>query len=248
MASATNKSIELIPAIDIIDGHVVRLTKGDYNASKSYSSEPLEMAKRFEDYGFRRLHLVDLDGARSRHIVNHAVLEKIAGNTKLEIDFGGGIKAEDDLRIAFESGAHMVTVGSLSATAPDTFLGWTEKYGAERFIIGADVDNEMIKINGWKEEGGISLLPFLQRFYDRGLRKVLCTDIAQDGTLKGPAIGLYKKIMQHFPDCQLIASGGVGSEADIEALHEAGIPAVVFGKAIYEGKVSLEVLSKRYLQ
>lgn len=244
----TQQRIELIPAIDIIGGRLVRLTKGDYDSEKIYSEHPLEMAKQFEDYGFRRLHLVDLDGAKSRHIVNSRVLENIATHTSLIIDFGGGIKTEEDLHEAFNAGAAMVTVGSLSATAPDTFLAWTEKYGAERFILGADVDNEEIKINGWKEGNDIKLFPFLENFHTHGLRNVLCTDIAQDGTLKGPAVDLYKKIMQHFPNCHLIASGGVGSEADIAALETAGIPAVVFGKAIYEGRIDLRELSRKYLQ
>lgn len=244
----TQERIELIPAIDIIGGRLVRLTKGDYGSEKIYNEHPLEVAKQFEDYGFRRLHLVDLDGAKSRHIVNSSVLEDIATHTRLTIDFGGGIKTEEDLREAFDAGAAMVTVGSLSATDPDTFLSWTDKYGADRFIIGADVDNEEIRINGWKEGNGVRLFPFLERYHSHGLRHVLCTDIAHDGTLQGPAISLYQKIMARFPDCHLIASGGVGSEADIAALENAHIPAVVFGKAIYEGRIDLRLLSRKYLQ
>ncbi len=240
-------SIELIPAIDVISGRIVRLTHGDYATEKAYGDDPLDIAKRFADLGFRRLHLVDLDGARSQHVVNWRVLERIASHTSLAIDFGGGMKSEADLRAAFENGAGWVTVGSLAATAPDTLRAWADKYGAHRFIIGADVSGDEIKINGWTQGGGTRLLPFLKSYYDNGLKHFLCTDIGRDGTLEGPNVALYRDVMAQLPESRLIASGGVGSEADIAALQAAGIPAVVFGKAIYEGRLSLEALARKYL-
>ncbi len=234
--------IELIPAIDIIDGQCVRLTKGDYAQKTVYSSSPAEVARDFEKIGFQRLHVVDLDGAKSRHIVNDKVLRQITEQTALKVDFGGGIKTDDDLRIAFENGASMVTVGSIAITEPERFLAWAEQYGAERLILGADVRNGKISINGWKEDSSEDLLPFLRRFVDAGIRNVLCTEISKDGTLQGPAIELYQEIMAEYPQLHLIASGGVSSIDDIKALDAAGIPAVVFGKAIYEGKINLKEL------
>ena len=234
--------IELIPAIDIIDGQCVRLTKGDYAQKTVYSSSPAEVARDFEKIGFQRLHVVDLDGAKSRHIVNDKVLRQITEKTALKVDFGGGIKTDDDLRIAFENGAAMVTVGSIAITEPERFLTWAEQYGAERLILGADVRNGKISINGWKEDSSEDLLPFLRRFVNAGIRNVLCTEISKDGTLQGPAIDLYKEIMAEYPQLHLIASGGVSSIDDIKALDAAGIPAVVFGKAIYEGKINLNEL------
>jgi phosphoribosylformimino-5-aminoimidazole carboxamide ribotide isomerase len=234
--------IELIPAIDIIDGQCVRLTKGDYAQKTVYSSSPAEVARDFEKIGFQRLHVVDLDGAKSRHIVNDKVLRQITEKTALKVDFGGGIKTDDDLRIAFENGAAMVTVGSIAITEPERFLTWAEQYGAERLILGADVRNGKISINGWKEDSSEDLLPFLRRFVNAGIRNVLCTEISKDGTLQGPAIDLYKEIMAEYPQLHLIASGGVSSIDDIKALDAAGIPAVVFGKAIYEGKINLKEL------
>ena len=209
--------IELIPAIDIINGQCVRLTKGDYDQKTVYG-EPLEMAQEFERIGFRRLHMVDLDGAKSKHIVNGSVLRRVSTDTQLVIDFGGGIKTDADLEEAFRCGAQMVTVGSIAVTQPELFMGWLEKYGPERMILGADVRNGKISINGWKE------------------------DISKDGTLAGPAIELYSKVMEAYPQLHLIASGGVSSIDDIKALDQARIPAVVFGKAIYEGKINLEEL------
>jgi phosphoribosylformimino-5-aminoimidazole carboxamide ribotide isomerase len=234
--------IELIPAIDIIDGQCVRLTKGDYARKTVYSSSPADVARDFETIGFQRLHVVDLDGAKSRHIVNDKVLRQITEQTALKVDFGGGIKTDDDIRIAFENGASMVTVGSIAITEPERFLAWAEQYGAERLILGADVRNGKISINGWKEDSTEDLLPFLRRFVDAGIRNVLCTEISKDGTLQGPAIELYKDIMAEYPQLHLIASGGVSSIEDIQALDAAGIPAVVFGKAIYEGKINLKEL------
>ena len=230
--------IELIPAIDIINGQCVRLTKGDYDQKTVYG-EPLDMALEFERIGFKRLHVVDLDGAKSKHIVNENVLKAITSATSLTVDFGGGIKTDEDIEKAFAAGAAMVTVGSVAVTNPDLFMGWLEKFGAERMILGADVRHGKISINGWKEDSGEDLLPFLQKYVDAGVRNVLCTEISKDGTLAGPAVELYKDIMDAYPQLHLIASGGVSSKEDIEGLDAAGIPAVVFGKAIYEGRIDL---------
>jgi phosphoribosylformimino-5-aminoimidazole carboxamide ribotide isomerase len=234
--------IELIPAIDIIEGQCVRLTKGDYNQKTVYRNSPVEVAKEFEAYGFKRLHVVDLDGAKSRHIVNNAVLKAITTETSLSVDFGGGIKTDEDIEKAFDAGASMVTIGSIAVTQPDLFLGWLEKYGAERMILGADVRKGKISINGWKEDSSEDLLPFLRKYVDAGVRNVLCTEISKDGTLQGPAIELYQRVMSVYPELHLIASGGVSSMDDIRALDAAGIPAVVFGKAIYEGRINLKEL------
>ena len=199
--------IELIPAIDIIEGQCVRLTKGDYDQKTVYGN-PLEMAQEFERIGFRRLHMVDLDGAKSKHIVNDEVLNRITKATNLIVDFGGGIKTDEDIRKAFDNGASMVTVGSIAVTQPELFLSWVEQYGAERLILGADVRNGKISINGWKEDSTEDLLPFLRRYIDAGVRNVLCTEISKDGTLQGPAIELYQRVMKEYPELHLIASGG----------------------------------------
>ena len=233
--------IELIPAIDIINGQCVRLTKGDYDQKTVYG-EPLQMAQEFERIGFSRLHVVDLDGAKSKHIVNGPVLQGIAAETRLVIDFGGGIKTDEDIEEAFRCGASMVTVGSIAVTEPDRFMRWLEKYGADRLILGADVRNGKISINGWKEDSTEDLLPFLKKYIDAGVKNVLCTEISKDGTLAGPAIPLYKDVMTAYPDLHLIASGGVSCIDDVKALDAAGIPAVVFGKAIYEGRIDLHEL------
>ena len=234
--------IELIPAIDIIDGQCVRLTKGDYDQKTVYRDSPAEVAKEFEQKGFKRLHVVDLDGAKSKHIVNDKVLHRITTETNLTVDFGGGIKTDEDIEKAFSAGAAMVTVGSIAVTQPELFIGWLEKYGADRMILGADVRNGKISINGWKEDSAEDLLPFLRKYIDAGVKTVLCTEISKDGTLQGPAIELYKEVMAAYPTLHLIASGGVSSIDDIKALDRAGIPAVVFGKAIYEGKINLNEL------
>ena len=236
--------IELIPAIDIIDGKCVRLSQGDYNTQKAYNESPLEVAKEFEANGIRRLHVVDLDGAKSSHIVNYKVLDQLAGHTSLTIDFGGGIKTDEDLTIAFEYGAQMVTLGSIAVKNPDLFKSWLHKFGAEKIILGADVKDNRITVNGWKEESQQELLPFLDGYTQEGIRKVLCTDISRDGMLQGPSIDLYKEIMAQFPDMHLIASGGVSGLDDIIRLDEAGIPAVVFGKALYEGRITLNDLKR----
>ena len=200
------------------------------------------MALEFEHIGYQRLHVVDLDGAKSKHIVNDDVLKAITSETSLTVDFGGGIKTDEDLEKAFAAGASMVTVGSIAVTKPDLFMGWLEKYGAERMILGADVRHGKISINGWKEDSTEDLLPFLRKYIDAGVRNVLCTEISKDGTLSGPAIDLYKEMIDAYPELHLIASGGVSSIDDIKALDAAGIPAVVFGKAIYEGKINLDEL------
>lgn len=232
-------SIELIPAIDLIDGKCVRLTKGDYAQKKVYNEDPVAVARHFEALGFTRLHVVDLDGAKSKHIVNDGVLRAITDATNLTVDFGGGIKTEEDIEKAFAAGASMVTVGSIAVTEPNLFLRWLDHYGAHRMILGADVRNGKISINGWKEDSSEDLLPFLKKYVDHGVRNVLCTEISKDGTLQGPATLLYKEIMDAYPQLHLIASGGVSSNADIEALQREGIPAVVFGKAFYEGKIDV---------
>ena len=234
--------IELIPAIDIIGGQCVRLTKGDYDQKTVYRDSPAEVAKEFEEIGFKRLHVVDLDGAKSQHIVNEQVLKAITNKTHLTVDFGGGIKTDEDIEKAFAAGASMVTIGSIAVTNPDLFMGWLEKYGAERIILGADVRHGKISINGWKEDSSEDLLPFLKKYVDAGVSNVLCTEISKDGTLAGPAIELYQSMMAAYPELHLIASGGVSSIEDIHALDAAGIPAVVFGKAIYEGKINLNEL------
>lgn len=234
--------IELIPAIDLIDGKCVRLTKGDYNQKKIYNENPVEIAKGFEEMGFQRLHVVDLDGARSKHIVNVDVLRAITTETHLTVDFGGGIKSEDDIEKAFSNGASMVTIGSIAVTQPELFLKWLDQYGADKLILGADVKNGMISINGWKEDSAEQLLPFLKKYIDHGVKNVLCTEISKDGTLEGPALSLYREIMAAYPQLHLIASGGVSSNEDIIALEQAGIPAVVFGKAFYEGRINIPEL------
>lgn len=231
--------IELIPAIDLIDGKCVRLTKGDYDQKKVYNEDPVAQAKEFEKMGFKRLHMVDLDGAKSHHIVNDKVLRAVTEATSLIVDFGGGIKTEEDIEKAFDAGAAMVTVGSVAVTNPKLFLGWLEKYGADKIILGADVRNGKISINGWKEDSDESLTDFLRTYVDHGIRNVLCTEISKDGTLAGPAIELYKDIMKAYPDMHLIASGGVSSTEDILQLDKDNIPAVVFGKAYYEGRIDV---------
>jgi len=233
--------IELIPAIDIIEGKCVRLTQGDYATKKIYNENPLEVAQMFEDHGIRRLHVVDLDGARQGRIINYRTLEKLAVRTDLIIDFGGGLKQESDLEIAFESGAHMVTGGSIAVKDPETFESWIKKYGPKKIILGADAKNGQIAISGWEESTSIQLIPFIQEYHKKGISKVICTDISRDGMLQGPAVDLYKEIHQ-AAEVYIIASGGVSSIEDIERLEEAKIPAVIFGKAIYEGKIQLKDL------
>ena len=238
--------IELIPAIDIIDGKCVRLSQGDYDTKKIYNENPLEVAKEFEANGIQRLHVVDLDGAKSSHVVNYKALDAIAGHTSLTIDFGGGIKTDEDLVIAFENGAHMVTLGSVAVKKPELFKKWLHQYGAEKIILGADVKDNRISVSGWMEEGPQELMPFLTNYTQEGVSKVLCTDISRDGMLQGPSIELYKQVMQRFPTMHLIASGGVSGVDDIIRLDDAGIPAVVFGKALYEGRITMKDI-KRFM-
>lgn len=236
--------IEIIPAIDLIDGKCVRLSQGDYSRKIVYNEQPLEVAKMFADAGIRRLHLVDLDGAKANHIVNHKVLQTIATKTSLTIDFGGGLKSDDDLRIAFECGASMITGGSIAVKNPAIFTSWIEKFGADKIILGADVKDEKIAVGGWLETTSIELMPFINNYIVKGINKVICTDISKDGMLQGPAIELYKKILSEYPDLYLIASGGVSSVRDIEILMENKVPAVITGKAIYEGKIKLTEMKR----
>ena len=235
--------IEIIPAIDLIDGKCVRLTRGDYERKKIYNEDPLEVAKMFAGAGITRLHLVDLDGAKAQHIVNHKVLERICSSTNLIVDFGGGLKSDKDLQIAFECGASMITGGSIAVKNPDIFNNWINSFGSEKIILGADVMDEKVAVTGWTETTDRELIPFLKNYIDKGITKIICTDISKDGMLEGPAFELYEKILGEFPQIYLIASGGVSSMADIEKLNNANVPAVILGKAIYEGKVKLNELS-----
>ena len=238
--------IQLIPAIDIIQGQCVRLSKGDYDTKRVYGN-PVEIAQQMEALGFRRLHLVDLDGAKEGHVVNLQVLRDICQKTNLIIDFGGGVKTEKDVELVLETGAKMITVGSMAVKSPSTLLKWIETYGAEHLILGADVRDGRISINGWMEDSEVLLDDFLQYYTQAGIKNVLCTDISRDGMLQGPSTPLYRKIMEAHPQCHLIASGGVSCIEDIIELDEAGIPAVVFGKAIYEGRIDLQELAKKFL-
>ena len=236
--------MEIVPAIDIIDGKCVRLTKGDYNIRKTYSDNPLDMALRFQDAGIRRLHLVDLDGVKSKHIVNYPTLEAIAGHTDLTIDFGGGIKSTADLETALGCGAAMVTVGSTAVTQPELMTEWIEQFGQEHIILGADARDGKISVNGWKEDSDLTLSDFIRSYMQKGITQVLCTDINRDGMLQGPAVDLYKSLLSEFPGIKLIASGGVSSVQDLTDLKEAGLPAAIVGKAYYEGRITLDQLSK----
>ncbi len=234
--------IEIIPAIDIIDGKCVRLSRGDYQTSKVYNEQPLDVARAFEDSGCTRLHLVDLDGAKSSHIVNWRVLERVAGHTGLTIDFGGGLKSDDDLRIAFECGAMMVTGGSIAVSGHATFEGWLARYGGERIILGADSRGGRISTNGWLSDSQEQLVPFIRQYMQKGVKQVISTDIDKDGMLQGPAVELYAQVLDELPGLHLTASGGVSCMADVEALDRTGVPDVIVGKAIYEGRITLEDL------
>lgn len=242
--------MRIIPAIDIIEGKCVRLSKGDYNTKKIYNEHPLEVAKEFEAHGIRHLHLVDLDGAKSKHIVNHKVLEKIASKTNLKIDFGGGLKTDDDLRIAFESGAHQITGGSIAVKDKERFTAWIETYGAGKIILGADAMHEKVAVSGWQEESDEELLPFIQWYQEKGIQYVICTDISKDGMLDGPSFDLYEKIVKAssvtsnsvVAVLKLIASGGISTFAELPKLAEIGCEGAIIGKAIYENKISLKQL------
>ena len=236
--------IEIIPAIDLIDGKCVRLTQGDYSQKKVYNENPLEVAKSFEGAGIKRLHLVDLDGAKAQHIVNHRVLRDITTFTSLIVDFGGGLKTDADLRVAFDNGASMITGGSIAVKNPETFVRWIEEYGADRIILGADAKEGKIAVSGWTETVSIELTAFIDDYRKKGITQVICTDIGRDGMMLGPATELYRNILQQFPGLYLVASGGVSSIEDLFTLREIGIPAVITGKAIYEGKIKLDELKK----
>lgn len=238
--------IEIIPAIDIIDGKCVRLSQGDYKRKTIYNEDPLEVAKMFEDAGIQRLHLVDLDGAKAKHIVNYKVLSRIATQTSLVIDFGGGLKSDDDLRIAFENGAQMVTGGSIAVSQPDIFLSWLQKFGADKIILGADAQDKKIAISGWQQGTGEDVVPFIEKYHAQGITKVISTDISKDGMMQGPSIELYEEILAAVPELYIIASGGVSKMQDILLLDEKGIPAVITGKAIYENKLSLKEIQAYY--
>jgi phosphoribosylformimino-5-aminoimidazole carboxamide ribotide isomerase len=234
--------MQIIPAIDLIDGKCVRLTQGDYQQKKVYNEDPLEVAKQFEDVGVQRLHLVDLDGAKAQHIVNHKVLERIATNTQLWIDFGGGLKQEEDLRIAFECGAKQVTGGTIAVKQPDIFLAWLERFGSEKIILGADVKAGKIAISGWQEQSELDLIPFLENYMQQGIQYAICTDVSKDGLLQGTALDLYQNLRTTFPTLQLIASGGITTFQDIYQLREMGCFGAIIGKAIYEGHLQLQDL------
>lgn len=235
--------MRIIPAIDIIAGKCVRLTKGDYNTMKVYNENPLEIAKAFEDSGIQYLHLVDLDGAKSKHIVNYKILESIASKTRLKIDFGGGIKSDNDLRIAFESGAGQITGGSIAANNPDLFLNWLEKYGSRKIILGADYLNRKIATNGWQTSSEVDVLDFIQAYESKGINYAICTDIAKDGMLQGSSNELYAEIIANS-EINLIASGGVSSLEDLKLLKMIGCEGAIIGKAIYEGRITLKELQK----
>lgn len=236
--------IEIIPAIDIIDGKCVRLSQGDYGQKTVYNEDPLEVALMFEAAGLKRLHLIDLDGAKADHIVNQNILANIASKTKLIIDFGGGLKTEKDVKIAFDSGASMITGGSIAVKSPEIFLSWIEKYGNDRIILGADTKDEKIAVSGWTEKTGIDIYTFIKDWQKKGIKKIISTDISRDGMLAGPSTELYKNIIQSVPNIYLIASGGVSSVKDIRALQEAQIPAVITGKAIYEGRIKMKEIEE----
>ena len=240
--------MRIIPAIDIIDGKCVRLSKGDYNTKKIYNENPVEVAKLFEAHGIQYLHLVDLDGAKSSKIVNHKILEQIATQTNLKIDFGGGLKSDEDLKIAFESGANQITGGSIAVKNPDLFQEWITKYGAEKIILGADANNEKVAISGWLEDSNQDLVPFIQNYQSKGIQYVICTDIAKDGMLEGPSFELYKKILMQIPNLKLIASGGISTFYELPKLAEMGCEGTIIGKAIYENRITLKQLEKYVLQ
>ena len=235
--------MRIIPAIDIIDGKCVRLTKGDYTTKKIYNENPLEIAKSFEDNGIQFLHVVDLDGAKSNHIINYKILEKLASQTTLAIDFGGGLKSEKDVEIAFESGAKQITGGSIAAKNRSEFVGWINRFGAEKVILGADCKDRKIATDGWLEESDTDVIEFIQSYEENGIRDVISTDISKDGMLKGPSIKLYKDILNQT-QVNLIASGGVSNINDLYRLKEIGCSGVIIGKAIYEGRITIKELSE----
>ena len=245
--------MRIIPAIDIIDGKCVRLSKGDYTTKKIYSENPLEVAKKFEAHGIEYLHLVDLDGAKSSHIVNYKILEQLASQTTLKIDFGGGLKSDEDLHIAFESGANQITGGSIAVKNEETFTNWLSTYGKDKIILGADATNEKVAVSGWQEESDVQLIPFIAGYQERGVAYVICTDISKDGMLEGPSFALYKRILEQCGvsnsgrELHLIASGGVSCYDELPKLAELGCEGAIVGKAIYENKISLKQLENYIL-
>lgn len=240
--------MRIIPAIDIIEGKCVRLSKGDYNTKKIYNENPLEVAKNFEAHGIQYLHLVDLDGAKSKNIVNHKILEEIASKTNLKVDFGGGLKTDKDLQIAFECGAHQITGGSIAVKDPDIFKSWIQKFGSEKIILGADANNEKIAVSGWQEESNKELIPFIQEYQEEGINYVICTDISKDGMLEGPSFELYRRILEETSSedkkLKLIASGGISTFSELPELAELGCEGTIIGKAIYEGRIKMKELEK----
>lgn len=236
--------MRLIPAIDLINGHCVRLTKGDYSTQKVYNENPLEVAKQLEAHGIQFLHLVDLDGAKNQHIVNYRILEQIATKTNLKIDFGGGLKSDEDLKIAFNSGANQITGGSIAVQNPAVFSRWLNDYGSDKIILGADVTNEKIAINGWQEESQENLIPFVNAYQKKGIEYVICTDISKDGMLQGPAFKLYETILSKVTGIKLIASGGISHIEELPKLAQMGCEGVIIGKAIYENRITLKQLEK----
>ena len=236
--------IEIIPAIDLIDGKCVRLSQGDFAQKKIYNENPLETAKEFENAGLKRLHIVDLDGAKNGQVTNLKVLEKIAGNTNLTIDFGGGIKTDEDIKSVFDAGAEMASIGSIAVKNKERFFAWLERFGSEKILLGADVKNEKLAINGWQTETEIEILPFLEDYFAKGISQSFVTDISKDGLLQGAGIELYERVIKHLPKLKLIASGGVSKIEDIYKLEKIGCAGVIVGKAIYEGKIKLKDLAK----
>jgi phosphoribosylformimino-5-aminoimidazole carboxamide ribotide isomerase len=236
--------MEIIPAIDIIDGKCVRLTHGDYSQKKIYNEHPLEVARQFEDSGLKRLHLVDLDGAKAGAVKNWKVLELLAGKTRLVIDFGGGIKTEKDVQIVFECGSRYATVGSIAVKDKETFISWLKKFGPDKFLLGADVRDENLTISGWTEKTAIWIYDFIKDYMEQGVQQLFCTDVAKDGALEGPSVELYKNIIQKFPELHFIASGGVRHMDDVYELQDIGCKGLIIGKALYENRISIEDLKK----
>ncbi len=240
--------MRIIPAIDLIDGKCVRLSKGDYSTQKTYNEHPLEVAKEFEAHGIEYLHLVDLDGAKSKHIVNHKVLEDIASKTSLKIDFGGGLKSDEDLKIAFESGAHQITGGSIAVKEPKTFEQWITTYGSDKIILGADVQGDHIATNGWLETSEHRLVDFVKDYHAKGIHYVICTDISKDGMLQGPSFDVYRDLLEQQPEIKLIASGGISTFDELPKLAAMGCEGTIIGKAIYENRIALKELENFILQ
>ena len=234
--------MEIIPAIDIINGKCVRLTQGDYDQKKEYDQSPLEIAKQLESHGIRRLHLVDLDGAKQKKVINLSILEAIATETDLHIDFGGGVQSDEDLQRVFSAGAQQVTGGSIAVRQPDTFLNWLDQYGSEKIILGADAKNRRIAVHGWQEQTDWDVLDFIKHYHAKGIKYVICTDVAKDGLLQGPSLELYQNILQELPELKLIASGGVTTVNDLQELQDAGLYGAIVGKALLEGRIKLNEL------